>query len=467
MVTVDGLVKVTDFGIARVLGGERFTQTGVLVGTPEYMAPELWEGHEASKASDIYALGVLTYEMLTGEVPFIGTTPMAIGYKHVHEEVPVDKLRGIISDDALEALKISLAKSPERRFQSAVAFVRALKGQAFDLTQATKSAPAAIPEPSVSTASVSSTTPVSLLTPPTTVAVKRPRWLVWVAGFLFVLGLVVIILGGQVNRLLSERRLEQEIYKALEERRLISPPNDNALELYRRLRREFPNSATFQRVQAKVLNVLRDEIIRGFDNFYRTSKEDSQMWQELKKLCDWAVDIAPYDNWLKARQRYCYGRLEFLAKRYDNAILAYKEAIQNDPNWALPYNSIGVVYIKQKNWAKVVEWCSQAKKHDSDWVFPYLNVGWAFYNLRRYDEAEKEYRQAVELDPDRPTPYCRLSCLYEKKGWILDALEEAQKAMEVAEKNPDRWEEQIKDLQKRLERLRRKVGFGEGEGVYD
>jgi tetratricopeptide (TPR) repeat protein len=172
--------------------------------------------------------------------------------------------------------------------------------------------------------------------------------LVWVAGFLFVLGLVVIILGGQVNRLLSERRLEQEIYRALEERRLISPPNDNALELYRRLRREFPNSATFQRVQAKVLNVLRDEINRGFDNFYRTSREDSQMWQELKKLCDWAVDIAPYDNWLKARQRYCYGRLEFLSKRYDNAILAYKEAIQNDPNWALPYESIKNIQIQQQ-----------------------------------------------------------------------------------------------------------------------
>jgi len=86
----------------------------------------------------------------------------------------------------------------------------------------------------------------------------------------------------------------------------------------------------------------------------------------------------------------------------------------------------------------VVEWCSQAKRHDSDRVFPYLNVGWAFYNLRRYDEAEKKYRQAIELDPDLPTPYCRLSCLYEKKGRILDALEEAQKATEVAEKNPDR-----------------------------
>jgi len=463
MVTVDGLVKVTDFGIARVLGGERFTQTGVLVGTPEYMAPELWEGHEASKASDIYAFGVLTYEMLTGEVPFTGTTPMAVGYKHVHEEVPVEKLRGLIGDDALEALKISLAKLPERRFQSAIAFVRALKGQAYDLTQAAKSISVVTPDQSVSTESVSSTTSVSLPTPPTTVAIKRPRWLVWAGGFLFVLGLVVIILGGQVNRLFSERRLEQEIYKALEERRLISPPNDNALELYRRLRRESPNSATFQRVKAKVLNVLRDEINKSFDNFYRTSKEDSQMWQELKKLCDWAVDIAPYDNWLKARQKYCYGRLEFLAKRYDNAISAYKEAIQNDPNWALPYNSIGVAYIKQKNWTKVVEWCSQAKKYDSEWVFPYLNIGWAFYNLKRYDEAEQELQRAIELDPDRPTPYCRLSCLYEKRGWLLDALETAQKAMKVAKQNPDRWSEQIKDLQRRLERLRKKVGFVEGE----
>jgi len=464
MVTKEGLVKVTDFGIARVLGGERFTQTGVLVGTPEYMAPELWEGREASKASDIYAFGVLTYEMLTGEVPFTGTTPMAIGYKHVHEEVSVGKLRGLIGDDALEALKISLAKLPERRFQSAIAFVRALKEQASDLIQAAKLTPVATTDQSVSTVSVGSTTSISLPTPTTTtVPVKRPRWLVWVAGFLFVLGLVVIILGGQVNRFLNERRLEQEIYKALEERRLISPPNDNALELYRRLRREFPDTATFQRVKAKVLSVLRGEINRGFDEFYRTSREDSQMWQEMKKLCDWALDIAPYDNWLKGRQRYCYGRLEFLAKRYDNAISAYKEAIQNDPNWALPYNSIGVVYIKQKNWAKVVEWCSQAKKYDSEWVFPYLNIGWAFYNLKRYDEAEQEFQRAIELDSDRPTPYCRLSCLYEKRGWLLDALEAAQKAMEVAKQNPNRWSEQIKDLQKRLERLRKKVGFVEGE----
>lgn len=188
------------------------------------------------------------------------------------------------------------------------------------------------------------------------------------------------------------------------------------------------------------------------------------MWQDMKKLCDWALEIAPYDSQLKARQKYCYGRLAFLAKRYDSAIAAYKEAIQNDPNWALPYNSIGVVYVRKREWAKVLEWCSQARSRDSDWVFPHLNMGWAFYNLKRYDEAKQEYKRAIELAPDRPTPYCRLSCLYEKQGWLLDALEAAQKAMEVAKQNPERWKEHIKDLQNRLERLQRKVGFGEEIG---
>jgi len=464
MVGNEGLVKVTDFGIARVLGGERFTQTGVLVGTPEYMAPELWEGQEASKASDIYAFCVLAYEMLTSEVPFTGTTPMAVGYKHVHEEIPIERLRGLIGENAVEALRIGLAKSPEKRFQSASAFVRALRERTQSSPQVVApTSSVAVPTFPASSDQSNSMAAVGLPTP-TPVVVRKPRWLVWVAGFFAVLGLVVIIVGGQINRWLNEKQLEQAIYSALDEGRLISPPNENALELYRKLRREFPNGAALQRVRSKILSALRDEIERQFDEFYRTSNEELKIWQDMKKLCDWALEIAPYDSQLKARQKYCYGRLEFLAKRYDSAIAAYQEAIQNDPNWALPYNSIGVVYVRKREWAKVLEWCSQARSRDSDWVFPHLNMGWAFYNLKRYDEAEQEYKRAIELAPDRPTPYCRLSCLYEKQGWLLDALEAAQKAMEVAKQNPERWKEHIKDLQNRLERLQRKVGFGEEIG---
>jgi serine/threonine-protein kinase len=123
LVSRDGVVKLMDFGIARVIGGERHTKTGVLVGTPEYMAPELWEGKEADKMADLYALGVMAYEMLTGEVPFTGDTPIAVGYKHVHGEVPRTGMGGMVD----EVMRVAMAKERERRFQSGTALVTALE----------------------------------------------------------------------------------------------------------------------------------------------------------------------------------------------------------------------------------------------------------------------------------------------------------------------------------------------------
>ncbi len=123
LISNDGVVKLMDFGIARVVGGERHTKTGVLVGTPEYMAPELWEGKDADKMADLYSLGVMAYEMLTGEVPFTGDTPIAVGYKHVHGEVSRTGLGEIVD----EVLKVAMAKEKEKRFQSGMAMVMALE----------------------------------------------------------------------------------------------------------------------------------------------------------------------------------------------------------------------------------------------------------------------------------------------------------------------------------------------------
>jgi serine/threonine protein kinase len=87
------------------------------------MAPELWEGKEADKMADLYALGVMAYEMLTGEVPFTGDTPIAVGYKHVHGEVPRTGMGGMVD----EVMRVAMAKERERRFQSGTALVMALE----------------------------------------------------------------------------------------------------------------------------------------------------------------------------------------------------------------------------------------------------------------------------------------------------------------------------------------------------
>ena len=85
----DGNAKIMDFGIARSLSGKGITGAGVMIGTPEYMSPEQVEGKEVDERSDIYSLGIVLYEMVTGRAPFEGDTPLSIAHKHKYES-PVD-----------------------------------------------------------------------------------------------------------------------------------------------------------------------------------------------------------------------------------------------------------------------------------------------------------------------------------------------------------------------------------------
>jgi len=85
MIDKEGNAKIMDFGIARSARTEGMTGEGTIVGTPEYMSPEQVEGKELDHRSDLYSLGVILYEMVTGRMPFMGDTPVIIGHKHVHD----------------------------------------------------------------------------------------------------------------------------------------------------------------------------------------------------------------------------------------------------------------------------------------------------------------------------------------------------------------------------------------------
>jgi serine/threonine protein kinase len=127
MIDRDGNAKIMDFGIARSLHTKGVTGAGVIIGTPEYMAPEQAEGRDVDHRADIYALGAILFEMVTGRVPFEGETPLSIVLKH-RSEPPVDPqtINAQLSKGMSRVILKCLEKSRERRYQSAAAVIEDL-----------------------------------------------------------------------------------------------------------------------------------------------------------------------------------------------------------------------------------------------------------------------------------------------------------------------------------------------------
>jgi len=136
MLDVSGRVTVTDFGIAKELTGSGLTGSGAILGTPYYMSPEQCRGsQDLTGAADQYSLGVMTYQMITGQLPFEADSAIDVIHKHVSEAPPpIDKLLPGLPRHVINAVNRAMSKKPRDRFPTVMAFVGALKNAPVDAT---------------------------------------------------------------------------------------------------------------------------------------------------------------------------------------------------------------------------------------------------------------------------------------------------------------------------------------------
>ncbi|MGB7297525.1 MAG: protein kinase, partial [Candidatus Aminicenantales bacterium] len=456
MIDKEGNARIMDFGIARSLTGKSITGAGVMIGTPEYMSPEQVEGKEVDQRSDIYSLGVILYEMVTGRVPFEGDTPFAIGVKH-RSEMPRDptEINSQLPPELSGLILKCLEKDKEKRYRSAADVHSELARMEQGIPPAERVVPKRKP----------------LTSKEITVTFGLKKALLPIFGVLLLAIAAVVIrqvFAPQKNAAaapisksiavlpfedLSQAKNNEYLCDGISETLINALTNIEGLWVPARTS-AFSFKGKVQDIREigqklGVENVLEGSVQVAGDNLRVTARisniqDGRQIWSEIynRKMADmFAIqdDIAKaivtelkikllgeesaplvknYTENLEAYRLYLLGR-DLWNKRGETEVIKsigyFEKAIEIDPNYALAYAGLGDAYailgnngfwLPEKAYPKAKEAALKALELDNNLAEAHTALaGIMRDNDWDFDNAEKELKLAIALNPNYATAH--------------------------------------------------------------
>lgn len=445
MLTKGGQVKIMDFGLAKVSGTARVTKVGTTLGTAAYMSPEQARGEDVDHRSDIWSVGVVLYEMLTGELPFNGEYEQAILYS-IMNEVP-NPVRSIRSEVPIELERIvfkMLEKDPDRRYQNAEWLLRGLEAvqAGTEGEEEERKAIAVLPFENISPdpesdyfsdglteeliINLSRLKDMRVVSRTTSMQYKGTKKPIRTIGR--ELGARYIVEG-------SVRRYQDNLRISVQ---LIDVSSDSQVW-----------AETYKGKLADVFDI-QEEVSKQIVDALMVKLTPTEKVVLTKRA---TVNPEAYDLYLRARN-FLYRRTR---STLDFAIDLFHKAIELDPRFAAAFAGLGEAYgilyrdfERKEAWLdKALEVSLKALMYDATLSEAYASLGLAYFGKNQLQEALEAAEKAVELDPNNSNAYWILARIHHTTDNDRAAAEALEKILDI---DPD-FIEAYSDLMMYYERL--------------
>jgi serine/threonine protein kinase/Tfp pilus assembly protein PilF len=395
MQTAKGQPKITDFGLAKLSWGVDLTKTATIMGTAAYMSPEQAKGEEVDHRTDIWSLGAMFYEMLTGERPFKIAHDQAVFYAILNENpVPITKFRKDIPHELEKIVRKALEKNPKNRYEDMDAVLADLKsvGSKAVSTSADKPSIAVLPFVNMSADpeneyfsdglaedlinALTNITELHVVARTSSFAFKGEKVDIREIGQKLN---VDNLLEGSVRKVGNRVRITAQLIKVKDGYHLWSDRYDRNME-------------DVFAIQDEITEIIMDKLMVALVVLKKPPEEHRP------------VNFEAYDFYLKGR--YCLNKFEM-----DKALAYYEQAIEKDPDYALAHASIAEVYTllstgfdilpSKDAMPKAKEAAKKALELDPNLAEAYVSLGLIALSYDWDRKATKKYfEKAIELNPN-------------------------------------------------------------------